>query len=402
MALQYTQRIAPKINMNNMAPRTFWFYLKPFIYPVVKGEKTLLLNTMDKYAVIEQDGVVASLLQKWMDRSSFGVVEVSSDSEEYLRCSQFFSKMEYHAMGGLADKAHVSHKPLQITPFQYKMLSPATGTGLHSSNEVTLYINSSCTRNCTWCDSYCDQLRCCTKRSDSGAVMDLDLIRNFIRNTDKSVTLNVCGGNITMHPQFDTVVELLRLSGLHCVYHLHYRNFNADVEKKIGAPIVVSIDFPLGEELYLPHRENITYQYIITSKDDLEQCEACVRKHAPEHFFLAAFHTGTNQDFFENYVFLQQKNMLCGAGELHSMVRNKILNRIYFSQTLIFPNGDVRIATDGDVLGNLYTHPYKNIREKVIHHHNVQLVETQNGETCRDCLFAGICPLSHKYIAHMS
>jgi len=94
MALQYTQRIAPKINMNNMAPRTFWFYLKPFIYPVVKGDQTLLLNTMDKYPVIEQDGVVASLLQKWMDRSSFGVVEVSSDSEEYLRCSQFFSKME--------------------------------------------------------------------------------------------------------------------------------------------------------------------------------------------------------------------------------------------------------------------------------------------------------------------
>lgn len=232
--------------------------------------------------------------------------------------------------------------------------------------------------------------------------MDVELIRDSIRNIDKSVTLNICGGNITMHPQFDAVVELLRQSGLHCVYHLHYLNFNADVEKRIGAPMVVSVDFPLDNELYMSNSENITYQFLITSKDDLEQCEVCVRKYAPEHFFLAAFHTGKNQDFFENHVFLQQKNMLCGAGKLHPMVRNKILNRIYFSQTLLFPNGDIRVATDGDVLGNMYVLPHRKIREKVIHHHNVQMEETQNGETCRDCLFAGLCPLSHKYLAHMS
>ena len=58
------------------APATYWFSLKPYVYPVVKDTNVLLLNTRDMNAIISNnDPTVAGLIRELLVPAAFGVVK---------------------------------------------------------------------------------------------------------------------------------------------------------------------------------------------------------------------------------------------------------------------------------------------------------------------------------------
>ena len=68
-------------------PTTFRFHLNPYVYPVVKNDNVLLLNTKNMNAVIfNQKEQCARVMEKLLEPASFGVLEFSSDSDQYSYC----------------------------------------------------------------------------------------------------------------------------------------------------------------------------------------------------------------------------------------------------------------------------------------------------------------------------
>ena len=72
----------------------FDFQLSPYVYPFVKNNNVLLLNTKDMNAMIfNEEEHVAAFMRELLSPSSFGVIRVDTSTEQYKHCKHFIDKV---------------------------------------------------------------------------------------------------------------------------------------------------------------------------------------------------------------------------------------------------------------------------------------------------------------------
>ncbi|HHV04355.1 MAG: hypothetical protein WCQ69_08660 [Bacteroidales bacterium] len=375
---------------------TYWFYLFPHVYPVVKNSNVLLLNTKDMNAIMfNEDGQVAKLVERLLDPVSFGVVEIISDSDKYQSCRHFFDKVCDHCMGAIIEVRPGMKKPSILTPYMLRMHTTTKGEIRKPGSNVTLVINNACPLDCSLCPEYFLQFKCCRKlQTDS--FMDVQLIRDLVQDVSQAgyFIMNVCGGDITLHPQLDEIVKTLSVPSIRCRYHIHYRNCTRKINKLIDpCNIVVIVDFPIQAMTAFKPHENYTYNFIITKEADLESCRQFVKDHNIGNFYVSIIDTGKDTTFLKENTFMLQDNLACGSASLPFVDRVRIVNNHYFYRTFILPDGDVCGSSNGDVVANMYRNPISFVKDSINDFHTIQWNKTWENSICSNCLFHSICPL---------
>ncbi|MFA6826079.1 MAG: hypothetical protein WCR43_03435 [Bacteroidales bacterium] len=380
--------------------KTFWFYFKPYVYPVVKNHNVLLLNTLDMNAVIFNDEPeFTRLVERMLEPEAFGVVEITSDSDKYTQYSIFIDKVCDHKMGTLEEAGPGIEKPVVLTPYHLRMHSVTKGEIRKPGSNITLVIDNECTKNCTLCEAYFKQFKCCSKYGDI-AFMDVQMVRDIVQDVsaDGPFVINVCGGDIAMHPALGEIVEVLSASAVKSNYHIYYKNCTGGFQSIVPPENTVIIaDFPICETKHLEPLERYTFNFILTNKEDLQSCRDFVTGHNIHQFYVSAVDTGMHGDFLKENFFLLQDGLVCEAGRLPFSDRIRIINNHYFYRTFILPDGDVCGSSYGNTVGNMYRNPLTFIRDAINGFHDEIWNKSRDNTICFNCLFNYICPLLSRY-----
>ena len=381
-------------------PTTFWFNLYPFVYPVVKNDNVLLLNTKNMNDVIfNQKEQCARLMERLLEPASFGVLEFSSDSAKYSYCREYIEKICDLNMGVLTQALPGMKRPAVLTPYHVRIHSTTKDDLRKPGSNITLVINDDCSQDCSLCSKYFLQFKCCT-RTGGGSVMDPQLVRDLLQDVwgTKSFVINVCGGDLTLHPRLQEIIAALSESSIRCRYHIHYKNCINGIKKMVmPRDTVVIVDFPIDKHFSFSPREDYTYNFIITNPEDLETCRQYVQDNKIDNFYISIADTGLHTDFLKEHVFLLQDNLACGCGLLSFSERLRIVNNHYFYRTFILPNGDVYGSSDTPAVANMYRNPVSYVKDTINQYHSELWNKTWDSSVCSKCLFQHICPLLSRY-----
>ncbi|MFA5301809.1 MAG: hypothetical protein WC395_03895 [Bacteroidales bacterium] len=382
------------------APRTYWFSLKPYVYPVVKDTNVLLLNTRDMNAIISNsDPIVARLISELIVPAAFGVVVLSEDSENYQKEKAFIDKVCDHQMGTMTRADKGMERPVVLTPYHFRMHSVTKGEIRKSGNNITLFIDNECSRDCTLCPVYFRQFKCCHKQGDV-SFMDTRLIRDVLEDASKydSFIINVCGGDITLHPDIEGIVSMLSASPVKSRYHIYYKNCDSDIKKMLDSKdTVVIVDFPLDRKMHIDPRDGYTFNFVIKNGEELDACYQLVKKLSVESFYISVVDTGDDQGFLKENVFLLQDGLACGAAAIPYEERIRIVNNHYFYRTFMLPNGDVCGSPEDVPVANMYRNPMTFVKDSINNFHASLWDKSRDNGICFNCIFHYICPLLSRY-----
>ncbi|MFA5769859.1 MAG: hypothetical protein WC871_10015 [Bacteroidales bacterium] len=382
------------------APRTYWFSLKPYVYPVVKDTNVLLLNTRDMNAIISNsDPIVARLISELIVPAAFGVVVLSEDSENYQKEKAFIDKVCDHQMGTMTRADKGMERPVVLTPYHFRMHSVTKGEIRKSGNNITLFIDNECSRDCTLCPVYFRQFKCCHKQGDV-SFMDTRLIRDVLEDASKydSFIINVCGGDITLHPDIEGIVSMLSASPVKSRYHIYYKNCDSDIKKMMDPKdTVVIVDFPLDRKMHIDPRDGYTFNFVIKNGEELDACHQLVKKLSVESFYISVVDTGDDQGFLKENVFLLQDGLACGAAAIPYEERIRIVNNHYFYRTFMLPNGDVCGSPEDVPVANMYRNPMTFVKDSINNFHASLWDKSRDNGICFNCIFHYICPLLSRY-----
>ena len=382
------------------APRTYWFSLKPYVYPVVKDTNVLLLNTRDMNAIISNsDPIVARLISELIVPAAFGVVVLSEDSENYQKEKAFIDKVCDHQMGTMTRADKGMERPVVLTPYHFRMHSVTKGEIRKSGNNITLFIDNECSRDCTLCPVYFRQFKCCHKQGDV-SFMDTRLIRDVLEDASKydSFIINVCGGDITLHPDIEGIVSMLSASPVKSRYHIYYKNCDSDIKKMMDPKdTVVIVDFPMDRKMHIDPRDGYTFNFVIKNGEELDACYQLVKKLSVESFYISVVDTGDDQGFLKENVFLLQDGLACGAAAIPYEERIRIVNNHYFYRTFMLPNGDVCGSPEDVPVANMYRNPMTFVKDSINNFHASLWDKSRDNGICFNCIFHYICPLLSRY-----
>lgn len=382
------------------APATYWFSLKPYVYPVVKDTNVLLLNTRDMNAIISNnDPTVAGLIRELLVPAAFGVVEVSEESETYRKEKAFIDKVCDHQMGTMTRVEKGMKRPVVMTPYHFRMHSVTKGEIRKSGNNLTLFIDNECSLDCTLCPVYFRQFKCCNKQGDT-SFMDTRLIRDILEDVSKydSFIINVCGGDITLHPDIEDIVTMLNASPVKTRYHVYYKNLDSNTKKMLDPKeTVVIVDFPMEKKLSINSEDGYTFNFVIKNQEELEACRQCVKVLGIEMFYISIVDTGNHSGFLKENVFLLQDGFSCGAASIPYRERIRIVNNHYFYRTFVLPNGDVCGSPEGSPVANLYRNPISFVKDSINNFHASLWDKSRDNAICSNCIFHYICPLLSRY-----
>lgn len=377
-------------------PTIFWFNLHPFVFPVVKNNNVLLLNTKNMNAsIFNQKEPCARLIERLLEPASFGVLEFTSDSDEYSAYKDYIDKICDLDMGVLTRAQPHMKRPAVLTPYLVRMHSTTRYDLPKPGSNITLVINDDCSQNCSLCSEYFTQFKCCT-RSDGETVMDPQLVKDLFHDISgaESFVINVCGGNITLHPQLQEIITTLSESSINCRYHIHYKNCLTGLIKMIKPQeTVVIIDFPVNNQADFIPLKDYTYNFIVKSPDDLETCRQYVQDNKIDNFYISIVDDGLHTAFLKEHVFILQDHLACGCSFLSFNERLKIVNNHYYYRTFILPNGDVFGSFETPAVANMYRNPISFVKDTINLFHKEQWDKSWDNIVCSNCLFKYICPL---------
>ncbi|HRW95239.1 MAG TPA: hypothetical protein P5167_05265 [Bacteroidales bacterium] len=382
------------------APRTYWFSLKPYVYPVVKDANVLLLNTMDMNAIISNSNpVIARLMRELLVPSAFGVVEISEESEYFNKEKAFIDKVCDHQMGTMTRTEKGMERPVVLTPYHFRMHSVTKGEIRKSGNNITLFIDNECSRDCTLCPVYFRQFKCCHKQGNT-TFMDTRLIRDILEDVSQydSFIINVCGGDISLHPDIEDIVTMLNDSPVKTRYHIYYKNWDSETKKMLDPKdTVVIVDFPLDRKMHIDPREGYSFNFVIKNREELEACHQLVLELSVESFYISVVDTGDHTGFLKENVFLLQDGLACGAASIPYKERIRIVNNHYFYRTFVLPDGDVCGSSDNISVANLYRNPMNFVKDSINNYHASLWDKSRDNGICSHCIFHYICPLLSRY-----
>ena len=130
--------------------------------------------------------------------------------------------------------------------------------------------------------------------------MDVQMVRDIVQyvSADGPFVINVCGGDIAMHPALGEIVEVLSAGAVKSNYHIYYKNCTGGFQSNVpSSNTVFTADFTICETKHLEPLERYTFNFILTNKEDLQSYRDFVTGHNIYQFYVSAVDTGMHGDF---------------------------------------------------------------------------------------------------------
>lgn len=150
--------------------------------------------------------------------------------------------------------------------------------------------------------------------------------------------------------------------------------------------IYVWHDGLLPSNLYPKLYSNQKNLYLIDNEKDILELES------EEIDSICPLYNGENKKFIMSYLKFSEKDILEQKYTEQEIIVNKYINRNFFGELSIFPNGDVYSCKNMKPLGNIKTHDIKYLTFEEMYNQRNWFLTRSNMHTCNNCVLNWLCP----------
>jgi len=395
----------------------YWFYIEPYVHLACKSEDCLLYNTLSGKALIYwNDPDIAGLVRRLLSSRNSRVIRLNASDLGRKKISTFIKNVREHFMGDLLDTAYSSAKPVQMVHRPKiqkdaerlkKEKGRSVGEGeLEYLSEISFYINTECSENCPGCRDYYRQFPCCTRARQGRKDMTPDTLSSLLRQIEGSRVsrINTLGGNIFIHEQLQTLVEILKAQAREVVFYLHFSHlarpdarmdlldFDRARYQVIFTPPYSPDLFRVARDKVAGHESRTTFVFVVQSDADIQQAKAMIESCGEASYMLKPYFNGENGVFFHESVFMDIEDVLNARPTHKEIYANQVLNRLNFGRLIVMNNGRVYANLNKPSLGNWKKDSIRQILYKEMYHGKSWRRTRMKVEPCWHCIFASLCP----------
>ena len=386
----------------------YWFYIEPYVYMELRDNRVLFFNTLDSKIFILRDRLILELLSELNSNLKRGGIWIDLDVMNNKVYMNFFNFIMDNYLGDL-----LPYRENFIPPFIFSAI-PKIRLDYRYTKDLLLYedvmgslltlnlhITSSCNANCNACKEYYRQMNSCTIRDGDPKNMDISLVRKLLLE-NRFVNLsriNILGGNISCYCYLDELLKLLEPYRDRCYAYYNIHNIDSMGEKLVeffSDRICVIIDLHLFDKipnLELLKNRGYNIVFLVKNMFDIERIERLIPLN---ELTIMPFYSKDNLDFFKEYVFWNESDLLSMNHTFTSIHRNQFLNDSFFGEISVFPSGDVLVA-DGISCGNLNSLSIYDILSDLLLKEDSLWFLTRSKTDCNGCVFVNLCPSISKY-----
>ena len=363
----------------------YWFTIEPYVFINIANNCALLYNTYDGKILISKKAKVIELLNTFLQKKDCGVILLKRDLYHNSDIFDFITDLTNKYMGDIIDISFSKGKPIQILPYYnlnyknelYKIhnFSPYKSI-LEKLSEISIYIDQ--TSKAVDLVSFLQTLPenvIINIISNNNEIDDNQYFSSFLEKHNSSINIVCSYSNIT----------LLNLSNTDNLYYKITVNFPINTKEWDNSIQILS-------------NKNFSFEYIlnISSLEDYEMAERLIDQFQIKKYIFKPIYTGGNIDFFKEYVFLTEDDILSTTMSIKDFFANQSINIYEFGKISILPNGDAFANLNHPVLGNIYTHSISEIVQKEVEE-GISWFNIRNKIPCNTCIYQWLCPPPSNY-----
>ncbi len=405
-----------------MGKKSYWFYLEPYVYSVVKGESAFLYNTHNGKAVLSRKEPMINLLVKRLKSSkNLYVVKLTERELAAPAIVRFVHKIRAYYMGDLIDTALSAGKPFQMMPVldiegdveSFKRDAPEmVGRDIMIYlNELSLYINNVCGQNCLVCQNAYRQFLSCfgdPHRNDELEIGAIDELLEEVRGSSL-FALNILGGDIFKYSNFGKLVSLLERPPALKSFYVHYRNLVNRGEylrliANLNSELNVLVHFPINRDIWAEqahlldkHEIRTNYIFVVQREEEVALAEDIVSTFKIEEPLLQPLFNGRNKTFFRKHVFINKAMILVAKPSLKEIFSRMTLNPQHFGKLTVLSSGDIYANVNAPRLGKLGRDSLYDVIYKEMYHGRSWRRLRTRALPCRHCVYDVLCPPLSNY-----
>ena len=401
----------------------FWFYLEPYTFVWVKSDNVLLYNTLSGNILLYKGlKKISDLFLNLLQPENMYCVKLSEQDYNDLEINAVVNEVRDSFSGDIISVSKAREKPLIFPPilnFQkdIKRIEDTTKTikeqdivlsygndVLSNLFELTFYINGECLMACSCCTERHKQMRYCTKSSASLSVQDIKKFLEYV--TNKTLRINLLGGNIFLHPSFDDIFSLLNRYKAIKTYFIFYRNVNPKISEilsisgnRVKLLLEAFPDINVFSKIVndFGTYNNLAYLFSVASESEYRNVQNLVAKYElpVDNVEIRLFYNGNNLKFFEENVFVDEDDFKNVKLSRRQIFMRQEVNSNNFGSLIVDSDGTVRANNSSSVLGtikdDLRVMIYKEMTE------GDSWMKIRNQSPCCNCVFQYLCPSPSEY-----
>lgn len=386
-----------------------YLYTEPYTYYFYKENKILLYNTLDKKAVkMEVDETLRSIAEELVKEK---IVPIHDDVLKYPSISHFIHILRDSFNGDVLSIADGQVIPAIFHPIinnqrAFERLMKVDKINIDNQvmnylEEVYVYVNGNGGKEAypsfLQVPSYMYQ----TENIDGNSLVNwLDSIH------DKQINqLNLLGGDVLIHPYYNEIFKVAKQKSHEIILHYRYDLFKAEYIQVLDEidKLVLIIPMHFVSETVLKEKVsalqdclNIQWLFLINSEDEYLHAEALCEQYRIDNYMFKPIFNGKNLSFFEDFIFMDEIEVLGLQPTKREIYANQTINRNEFGRITVLPNGDIYANPNKNRLGTIYEDRMHDIIFKEMNE-GASWLNIRKEQPCCGCIYQWLCPSPSHY-----
>lgn len=365
--------------------KNYWFSFEPYVFITLKEKAALLYNTLDGKHIRVTDNDALTFIKRNLDKNNHGVVKVSSAEWNSKAVVDLIHEVREKYFGDLYDRSFSKRKPIQFYPNLYlqdevnkmKKFDPKiTGRKIFSYLYQVLID----------CESLSDK--------------PLDKLVKDVWFQVRSSELKKFSVKIHTLKQFQQLQKLCAENEeLRSIWEWHINDANLFTElPEMERRTVLTIHHitKVDEKVFKSINPNVIIHFKIHNEEEFKIVSNLIDTFKVARYHIEPEYNKENIHFFEEYVYLTQKDLFSSPISMQEIMRNQVLNSQDF--------GKLYINASRDVYANPLLPKISNLKEnsirEIIHHemtNGKSWLRVRNKKPCNDCIYQWLCPSPSNY-----
>ena len=392
----------------------FWYGLKSEVYVHICKDKVLAYDTKQKKCRVSEDKHVISLLRKAEEEESLGCVLIDEVKQFPSVLKWIQSTCKENMAIKIPYQKEVEH-PVILRPLlslnkdvskikDEKIMPFYWGTNVkHLLNSLTIYVNANCKLNCKKCRTYCSQIPFCTNcEIENGTSLSTSQLNPLLLelSTFPIRSINIFGGDVYDKMILEVLKNAVERYSFCFRIYIHYEAYqkNGFVDSQVVHLLIpAGFDAKYLKDIYKRvDNSRAVLHFVVETEDDLQSVDNFVYKNNVVSYQSHPYYTGNNRDFFENYVYMSEEDLINAKLSMREVFRNQKLNANNFGTLYVMPNGSIMARMDGPTLGYVGHDELIDVIYKELIS-NTAWRNIRQGEPCSQCVFQYLCPPLSNY-----
>lgn len=393
-----------------------WFYLEPYTFLFRNAHEAVVYNTLNgAYLKCPEVPEIEHILDVWDDAANgYGILLDETDLKKQT-VRDFIHEVRDTFSGDCVEYVPGTTLPYLFKPtlflnaeIRVKEEKEKTSLGEHileNLNEVTLFFSGKCSKGGRECSAYFRQMDHCTvfEREEELPRETYVLLLRQLQQTGIQ-KVNFCAGGdpianrkcVSLLSEFSRSAfkKHLWLDG--AFLNNAYIDLSQATDSVLEVSVCPSRDGDWIRWIQEWQYPGIRWKVLVTDEADMERI---AHADIPETVSMQIypFFTGTNWDFFRDYVFVNKEDLLAEPISRKTIFRHRALNDQFFGKLYLTPEGDIYPNMNGHPLGNIREMALKEAVYKEIAEGAYWLKSRHEAEPCRNCVNRDLCPSISNY-----